>query len=45
LARTVEDVAILLKAIAGPDPNDQFSARVAADDYPQLLRRNIRLFE
>ena len=42
LARTVEDVAILLKAIAGPDPNDPFSAGVAAEDYPTLLRRSVR---
>jgi Asp-tRNA(Asn)/Glu-tRNA(Gln) amidotransferase A subunit family amidase len=42
MARTVEDVAIMLKIIAGPDPMDQFSARVAAQDYPQQLRRNIR---
>jgi aspartyl-tRNA(Asn)/glutamyl-tRNA(Gln) amidotransferase subunit A len=42
MARTVEDVAIMLKIIAGPDPKDQFSARVAAQDYPQQLRRNIR---
>ena len=41
MARTVEDVAILLQAIAGPDPNDPFSASVAAEDYPQLLRRSI----
>src|ERR1051325_8285461 len=32
LARTVEDVAIMLKIIAGPDPMDQFSARVASQD-------------
>jgi aspartyl-tRNA(Asn)/glutamyl-tRNA(Gln) amidotransferase subunit A len=42
MARTVEDVAIMLKIIAGPDPMDQFSARVAAQDYPQQLRRSIR---
>src|SRR5437868_4154881 len=42
LARTVEDVAILLKAIAGPDANDSFSAGVQPDDYPKLLQRNIR---
>jgi len=42
MARTVEDVAIMLKIIAGPDPMDQFSARVAAQDYPQQLKRSIR---
>jgi Asp-tRNA(Asn)/Glu-tRNA(Gln) amidotransferase A subunit family amidase len=41
MARTVEDVAIMLKIIAGPDPMDQFSARVAAQDYPQQLKRSI----
>ena len=42
LARTAEDAAILLKAIAGPDPNDPFNAGVEAEDYPQLLQRNLR---
>jgi len=42
MARTVEDVAIMLKIIAGPDPMDQFSARVATQDYPQQLKRSIR---
>jgi aspartyl-tRNA(Asn)/glutamyl-tRNA(Gln) amidotransferase subunit A len=42
LARTVEDVAILLKTIAGSDPNDPFNAGVQAEDYPKLLNRNIR---
>jgi Asp-tRNA(Asn)/Glu-tRNA(Gln) amidotransferase A subunit family amidase len=42
LARTVEDVAILLKAIAGPDPADPFNAGVEPEDYPRLLQRNLR---
>jgi len=42
LARTVEDAAILLKAMAGYDPNDNFSAQVPVPDYPRLLRRSIR---
>src|SRR5438034_6554605 len=42
MARTVEDVSIMLKIIAGPDSMDQFSARVAPQDYPQQLKRNIR---
>jgi aspartyl-tRNA(Asn)/glutamyl-tRNA(Gln) amidotransferase subunit A len=42
MARTVEDVAILLKAMAGHDPRDRFSARVAVPDYPSLLHRTMR---
>jgi aspartyl-tRNA(Asn)/glutamyl-tRNA(Gln) amidotransferase subunit A len=42
MARTVEDVAVMLKIIAGHDPNDPFSARVPVEDYPQQLRRSIR---
>ena len=42
LARTVEDCAILLKAMAGYDANDRFSARVAIPDYPQLLKRDVK---
>ena len=42
LARNVEDVAILLKAMAGPDPNDPFNAGVEAEDYPNLLQRSLR---
>ncbi len=42
MARTVEDCAILLKVMAGYDPNDRFSARVPIPDYPQLLKRNVR---
>ncbi|MCZ6491479.1 MAG: amidase [Acidobacteria bacterium] len=42
MAKRVEDCAILLKAIAGYDPNDRYSARVPVPDYPALLRRNVR---
>lgn len=42
LARTVQDCAILLKVMAGYDPNDRFSVRVTIPDYPQLLKRNVR---
>lgn len=42
MANTVEDVAILLTAMAGPDPDDAFSAGVAAENYPQLLRQDIK---
>lgn len=42
MATTVEDAAILLKAIAGHDPRDRFSARVAVADYPALLSRPVK---
>ena len=42
MARTVEDTAILLKVLAGYDPNDSFSAQVPVPDYPALLKRNVR---
>jgi len=42
LAKTVEDCAILLKVMAGYDPNDGCSARVPIPDYPQLLKRSVR---
>jgi len=42
MANTVEDVAILLKAMAGHDPRDGYSARVATPDYPALLRQPMR---
>ena len=42
LAKRVEDCAILLKAMAGYDPNDRYSARAPVPDYPALLRRDVR---
>jgi aspartyl-tRNA(Asn)/glutamyl-tRNA(Gln) amidotransferase subunit A len=42
MAKTVEDTALLQKALAGYDPRDNFSARAAVPDYPGLLRRSIR---
>jgi aspartyl-tRNA(Asn)/glutamyl-tRNA(Gln) amidotransferase subunit A len=42
MAKTVEDTALLQKALAGYDAQDNFSARVAVPDYPRLLRRNMR---
>jgi len=42
MARTVEDTAILLKAIGGYDVRDRQSVRGPAPDYPELLRQNIR---
>lgn len=37
-ANSVEDAAILLKAIAGPDPQDSTSINVEIPDYPNLLQ-------
>src|SRR5690242_10124030 len=42
MATSVEDAAILLEAIAGHDPRDRFSARVAVPDYPALLNRPVK---
>jgi len=42
MAKTVEDTAILLNALAGYDPRDGFSAQAPAQDYRAQLRRNIR---
>ena len=42
MARTAEDVAILLEAMAGYDARDRFSARVAVPDYRAQLRRSLR---
>ncbi len=36
--RSVEDAAILLKEIAGHDPKDATSLKVAIPDYPSLLK-------
>ena len=42
LARTVEDVALVLQAVAGHDPADPSSARVPVPDYRALLDRPLR---
>jgi aspartyl-tRNA(Asn)/glutamyl-tRNA(Gln) amidotransferase subunit A len=42
MAKTVEDTAILLNALAGYDPKDGFSAKSTAQDYRSQLRLNIR---
>lgn len=42
MARTVEDCAYLLQAMAGHDPADPASSHAPTDDYPALLSRNIR---
>jgi len=41
MAKTVEDTAILLNALAGYDPKDGFSARMPTEDYRRQLRRNV----
>ncbi|MDB9494858.1 Asp-tRNA(Asn)/Glu-tRNA(Gln) amidotransferase subunit GatA [Spirulina major CS-329] len=41
-ARSVEDAAILLEAIAGHDPNDSTSLKVEIPNYANLLRPNFR---
>lgn len=42
MARTVEDVAILLRAIAGPDSKDSYSRKVDVPDYLQALTGTIK---
>jgi aspartyl-tRNA(Asn)/glutamyl-tRNA(Gln) amidotransferase subunit A len=42
LARTVEDVALVLQALAGHDPADPTSAAVPVPDYAAALRRPVR---
>lgn len=42
MARTVEDAAILLGALAGHDPADPASARVPVPDYRAAIRREVR---
>jgi Asp-tRNA(Asn)/Glu-tRNA(Gln) amidotransferase A subunit family amidase len=42
LARTVEDAALVLGAIAGPDPRDPLSSSRPVPDYAAALGRGIR---
>src|SRR5262245_6778064 len=42
LARTVEDVAILLGVLAGHDPADPTSARLPVPDYTRALGQGVR---
>src|SRR3990172_4083519 len=42
LAKTVEEAALLLRVLAGYDPNDAYSARFTVPDYPPLLKRSVR---
>lgn len=41
-ARSVEDAAVLLQAIAGYDPKDSTSLKVSIPDYVKSLRPNLR---
>ncbi|MEA2935252.1 MAG: aspartyl-tRNA(Asn)/glutamyl-tRNA(Gln) amidotransferase subunit [Variibacter sp.] len=41
-ARTVRDAAILLRAMAGPDPKDGTCADMAVPDYQQALGRSVK---
>ena len=42
MVRTVADAAVLLQAIAGPDPKDPTTSRAAVPDYTSALREDIR---
>jgi len=42
LGKTVEDTAILLRAMAGHDPNDSTSLDVAIPDYTQALGKSLK---
>lgn len=42
ISRTVEDAAITLTAIAGPDPKDPYTWNTPAPDYRQALQGGIR---
>ena len=41
LANSVEDIALILSVIAGPDPNDSTSSSADVDDYVSLLESNV----
>ena len=42
MARTVEDVALMLSAIAGPDPRDPIALPAAGEGFRQPLARDFR---
>ena len=42
MARTVEDCAITLSAIAGPDPRDAYTATAEVPDYREAMKGDVR---
>jgi aspartyl-tRNA(Asn)/glutamyl-tRNA(Gln) amidotransferase subunit A len=42
MARTVEDCALVMNALAGYDPNDPTSAKVSVPDYTKSLTGNLK---
>ena len=42
LGRTVADAAVLLQAIAGPDPKDPTASHVKVPDYTSALKEDVR---
>ncbi len=42
MARTVEDCALIMNAVAGYDPNDLTSANLSVPDYTQGLKKGIK---
>ncbi|RAK61523.1 Asp-tRNA(Asn)/Glu-tRNA(Gln) amidotransferase GatCAB subunit A [Phenylobacterium hankyongense] len=42
MARTVEDTAILLKSMAGHDPNDSTSLPVETPDFPAFVGKSVK---
>ena len=42
LCRTVEDCALVMNVIAGPDPKDPTTARLPVPDYRETLNRGLR---
>jgi aspartyl-tRNA(Asn)/glutamyl-tRNA(Gln) amidotransferase subunit A len=42
LARSVEDTAIVLQAVAGPDPNDRTTLGQTVPDFRAAVRRDVR---
>jgi aspartyl-tRNA(Asn)/glutamyl-tRNA(Gln) amidotransferase subunit A len=41
LGRSIKDIAVILKTIAGHDPMDSTSSMMSVPDYPTLLRNDI----
>jgi aspartyl-tRNA(Asn)/glutamyl-tRNA(Gln) amidotransferase subunit A len=41
-SRTVEDAAVMLKAVSGYDPKDSTSANIPVPDYTSLIKKDIK---